>query len=317
MAAPGPVRTVARVIAIEHLTKRFGPAVAVDDLSFTVRPGTVTGFLGPNGAGKSTTLRVLVGLTRPDAGRATIGGRPYAELARPLRTVGTLLDARGAFGGRRARHHLEALAASNALPRARVATVLEAVGLTAAADARVRTFSLGMAQRLGLAAALLGDPEVLVLDEPVNGLDAEGIRWIRDLLRGLAAEGRTVLVSSHLMAEVERTVDHLVVLAAGRLVADAPVAEVLAGGGATVRVATPDPALRGHLEAAGARVRDLAGGAWRVSGCDAAEVGRLAAAHGAVLHELTPERSSLEDAFTALTAGGSAPPAGATPEVRP
>jgi ABC-2 type transport system ATP-binding protein len=217
------------VIEVRELTRRYGRAVAVDALSFDVRPGVVTGFLGPNGSGKSTTMRLILGLDRPDAGRARIGGRPYRELRRPLREVGALLEARAFHPGRSARAHLAALAAGNAIPRSRVDEVLELVGLTAAAGRRAGKFSLGMGQRLGVAAALLGDPAVLLLDEPVNGLDPEGVRWIRGLLMSLAAEGRTVFVSSHLIAEMALTAERLVVIGRGRLLADTTVAELSAG----------------------------------------------------------------------------------------
>ncbi|MFD5556250.1 ABC transporter ATP-binding protein [Streptomyces sp. NPDC127068] len=219
------------MINVRNLAKRYGPRVAVDDLTFTVRPGQVTGFVGPNGAGKSTTLRMVLGLDRPTSGTALIGDRPYRELARPLCHVGALLDAGALHGGRRARHHLLWQAHSNRIPARRVREVLDLVGLGDAGARRAKGFSLGMTQRLGIAGALLGDPPVLILDEPVNGLDPEGVRWIRKLLRGLAAEGRTVLVSSHLMAEMELTADHLLVIGRGRLLADAPLAEVVAAGG--------------------------------------------------------------------------------------
>jgi ABC-2 type transport system ATP-binding protein len=216
------------VIEARGLTKRYGSTVAVDALSFDVRPGMVTGFLGPNGSGKSTTMRLILGLDAPDAGRVRVGGRRYHELRWPLREVGALLEAREFHPGRSARAHLAALAASNAIPRARVGEVLDLVGLTDAAGRRAGRFSLGMAQRLGIAAALLGDPGVLLLDEPVNGLDPEGIRWVRDLLRSLAAEGRTVFVSSHLIGEIARTADHVLVIGRGRLLADTSVAELAA-----------------------------------------------------------------------------------------
>ena len=217
------------MIEARDLTRRFGPTVAVDALSFDVRPGGVTGFLGPNGSGKSTTMRLILGLDRPDSGQVRVGGRRYRELRWPLREVGALLEARAFHPGRSARSHLAALAASNAVPRARVDEVLDLVGLTGVAGRRAGTFSLGMGQRLGVAAALLGDPAVLLLDEPVNGLDPEGVRWIRDLLRSLAAQGRTVFVSSHLISEMALTADRLVVIGQGRLLADTTVAELSAG----------------------------------------------------------------------------------------
>ncbi len=291
------------MIEIRSLTKRYGPVAAVDDLSVTIEPGRVTGFLGPNGAGKSTTLRIALGLVRPTAGTATIAGRPYAELRHPLRRVGALLDARAVHPGRTARHHLEALAVTNGISRARVEEVLGLVGLADRADDRAGGFSLGMGQRLGIAAALLGDPEVLILDEPVNGLDTDGIRWIRAFVRGLASEGRTVLVSSHLMGEVELAADHLVVIGRGRLLADAPVAAVVeraAGAGARVRVASPSVELPGLLEGTGATVTAETGGGWLVEGTAATAIGELAAAHGIVLHRLEPTRSTLEEAYTAM-----------------
>jgi ABC-2 type transport system ATP-binding protein len=217
------------MIEVEHLTKRYGPRTAVDRLSFTVRPGRVTGFLGPNGAGKSTTLRMILALTTPTAGRALVGGRPYRSLRPPLREVGALLDAASVHGGRTAYRHLCWLAASNGLPRSRAAAVLERTGLASVAGRRVHGFSLGMRQRLGIAAALLGDPPALILDEPVNGLDPEGIHWMRTLLTGLAAEGRTVLLSSHLMSEMALTAQHLLVIGGGRLLADAPIADLVGG----------------------------------------------------------------------------------------
>jgi ABC-2 type transport system ATP-binding protein len=294
------------VIEVRGLTKRYGEVVAVDDLTFDVPEGTVTAFLGRNGAGKSTTLRMLLGLDRPTAGTARIGGRAYADLERPLRSVGALLDSSAAHPARTARDHLRWLAASNALPAHRVREVLDLVGLRAAAGRRVRGFSLGMRQRLGIAAALLGDPPVLLLDEPVNGLDAEGIRWLRAFLRGLADEGRTVLVSSHLMGEVAQTADHLLVVGSGRLLADTPLPAFLAEHTARrVRVRTEQPdRLRGLLLAAGATVTgDGDGdGVLRVVGVDAARVGAVAARHGVPLLELGSDGRSLEDAFLELTA---------------
>ncbi|MGY1732411.1 ABC transporter ATP-binding protein [Geodermatophilus sp. SYSU D01045] len=297
------------MIEVRSLTKRYGPVVAVDDLTFDVPPGSVTALLGRNGAGKSTTLRVLLGLDRPTAGTATVAGRAYADLAAPLRTVGALLDSAAAHPGRTARQHLRWLAASNDLPAPRVRAVLDLVDLRAAADRRVRGFSLGMRQRLGVAAALLGDPPVLLLDEPANGLDAEGIRWLRTTLRDLAAEGRTVLLSSHLMGEVARTADRLLVVGRGRLLADTPLDAFLAEHtGRRVRVRTAEPErLRGLLAAAGATVAPADDGALRVAGVDARTVGAVAARHGVPLVELGADGRSLEDAFLALTA-----PAGET-----
>jgi ABC-2 type transport system ATP-binding protein len=289
------------VIELDGLTKRYGERTAVDGLTLTVRPGIVTGFLGPNGSGKTTTLRCLLGLARPTAGTATVLGVPYRELPRPMERVGALVDPRARHPGRTARDHLAALARSNALPARRVDELLDLVGLDAVADDRVRGFSLGMAQRLGIAVALLGDPDVLVLDEPVNGLDPEGIRWVRELLRGLAAEGRTVFVSSHLMSEMEDTADHLVVLGRGRLLADLPMADLL-GAHAVVRVRTPRAVQLGPaLERAGGQVAVEPDGALRVAGIDAAEVGDLAFRVGVPVHELTRLTVSLEAAYLALT----------------
>jgi ABC-2 type transport system ATP-binding protein len=291
-------------IEVRGLTKRYGPNVVVDDLSFTVEPGQVTGFLGPNGAGKSTTMRMIVGLARPTGGTVTVGGHRYADLPVPLTEVGALLDAGAIDGHRTAYDHLLALAVSNGLPRRRVREVLARTGLESVAGKRAGGFSLGMRQRLGIAATLLGDPRVLIFDEPVNGLDPEGIRWIRDFMRGLAAEGRAVLVSSHLMSEMARTADHLVVVGRGRLIADMSMdALVTAGGEGTVLVRTPDPAPFAHrLVGAGAGVREGSASSLIVSGLSSAEIGALAAAQGAVLTELTPQRASLEDAFMELTA---------------
>lgn len=291
------------MIEVHELTKRFGPTVAVDSLSFRAEPGRVTGFLGPNGAGKTTTLRALLGLVEPTSGTASIGGRPFRELADPARTVGAVLEASGFHPGRSGRDHLRVVAATAGIPEARVAEVLEAVGLTGAADGRAGGYSLGMRQRLSLAAALLGDPEVLVLDEPANGLDPQGIRWLREYLRWLAGQGRTVLVSSHVLAEVEHTVDEVVIIAAGRLVVQAPLAEVT-GRLATVLVRSPDAArLTVCLQGRGARVEPAGDGALAVRGIDAAGVGEIAAAEGIVLHELASQGGDLEAAFLALTRG--------------
>jgi ABC-2 type transport system ATP-binding protein len=296
--------TVDRMIEVNRLTKRYGPTTAVDGLSFTVRPGHVTGFLGPNGAGKSTTLRLILGLDAPTAGTATIDGRPFRGRRRGLRDAGALLDATAVPAGRSAAAHLAALARSNGLPASRVAAVLEQVGLAAVAGKRVGDFSLGMKQRLGIAAALLGDPGVLIFDEPVNGLDPEGIRWVRGLFRGLAAEGRTVLVSSHLMSEMEHTADHLIVIGRGQLIADTPVAAFVERGARShVALRTPSPAaLTVALATAGGSVTPGPDGLLEVTGLTAAEVGDLALAAGLALHELAPRRASLEDAFMELTA---------------
>ncbi|MEV1077408.1 ATP-binding cassette domain-containing protein [Streptomyces sp. NPDC050211] len=291
------------MIEARDLTKRYGDRTAVDHLTFTVHPGRVTGFLGPNGAGKSTTMRLVLGLDTLTSGTVTVTGRPYAELPAPLRTVGSLLDAKGVHGGRTAHHHLAGLAASNNLPRRRVAEVLDLTGLSDVAGQRVKGFSLGMAQRLGIAAALLGDPEVLLLDEPVNGLDTEGIRWIRTLLKSLAAQGRTVFLSSHLMSEMELTADHLVVIGRGRLLADTTVRDFIeTNSRAHTLVRSPEPEkLRDLLQAKGATVRLEARGGWRVDGLDAATIGDLARDHGIALHELTSIHSSLEEVYTALS----------------
>ncbi len=292
------------MIVATDLTKRYGDRVAVDGVSFTVRPGHVTGFLGPNGAGKSTTMRMVIGLDRPTSGTVTVDGARYADSPAPLRAVGALLEARALHPGRTARAHLRWMAASNGIPRSRVEEVLGLVGLEAVAGQRVGRFSLGMGQRLGIAAALLGDPPVVVLDEPVNGLDPEGIRWVRTLARDLAAEGRTVLVSSHLMAEMALTADHLVVIGRGRVLADCPTTEFIAEHAASyVKVRTPHAGrLAELLRRAGADVtRD--GDELRVQGADTATTGELAAGAGLALHELGLVTSSLEEAFMTLTAG--------------
>ncbi|TDC52487.1 ATP-binding cassette domain-containing protein [Actinomadura sp. KC345] len=294
------------MIEVCGLTKRYGEVLAVDGLTFTVRPGEVTGFLGPNGAGKSSTMRMILGLDAPTSGTATIGGRPAAAHPVPLKAVGALLDAGAVLPGRSARHHLLALAAGNGLPRSRVRAVLEEVGLADVARRPAGTYSLGMLQRLGIAAALLGDPPVLVFDEPLNGLDPEGILWIRGLMRRAAAEGRAVLMSSHLMSEIELTADHLVIVGRGRLVADTGMADFIAAhSGREVLVRSPQAAEFGRrLAAAGAVVRDGDGGdadAMVVSGFGADEIGALAAAGGVELHQLTPRHTSLERAFMDLT----------------
>ena len=291
------------MIEVEDLTKRYGTKTAVDHLSFQVRPGRVTGFLGPNGAGKSTTMRVILGLDAPTGGRTSILGRPYASLRTPLRRVGSLLDAKGMHGGRTAYNHLLWMSQSNGIARRRVDEVLEMVGLEKVAARRTKGFSLGMGQRLGIACALLGDPEVLLLDEPVNGLDTEGIRWVRDLLKRLAAEGRTVLLSSHLMGEMELTADHLVVIGQGRLIADTSMRKFIEQNSQAVTVVrSPDiDRLEVALERVGGRVRPDARGGWEVSGPDAATIGDVAASRGIPLHELTPRLSSLEDVYTQMT----------------
>ncbi|HEX3214509.1 MAG TPA: ATP-binding cassette domain-containing protein, partial [Actinomycetota bacterium] len=279
---------------------------AVDRVSFRVLPGRVTGFLGPNGAGKSTTMRMILGLDAPSAGGATVNGRPYRELAAPLREVGALLDAGAVHGGRTARAHLRWLARSNRIPGSRADEVLELAGLGQAADRRAKELSLGMGQRLGIAAAMLGDPGVLLLDEPVNGLDTEGITWMRSLLRGLAAEGRTVLVSSHLMGEMELTADHLVVIGQGRLLADTSMRELIRRGSRpSTLVRSPHwERLRPRLAAMGARTEPEEDGRWRVVGPDAAAIGAVAVRHQLELHELSPRRASLEEVYLAMTGNG-------------
>jgi len=289
------------VSAIETvgLTKRYGAVTAVDDLSFSVRDGAVTGFLGPNGAGKTTTLRMILALARPSAGHATVLGRPYAQLDEPARTVGANLEIAGAHPGRKGRDHLRALAAMAGLPASRVDEVLRLVELDDAANRRAGKYSLGMRQRLGLAATLLGDPQVLILDEPANGLDPQGIRWLRDFLRGMAAEGRTVLVSSHVLAEVAQTVDDVVVIHRGRLVDQGPVSRLTAGGHVLVRTPKPDE-LRAALEQAGLTA-SVEGQELLIDADDPARVGDIAFAAGVPLHELTTRATSLEEAFLVLT----------------
>ncbi|MFD0402321.1 ABC transporter ATP-binding protein [Kitasatospora sp. NPDC059811] len=293
------------MIEIERLTKRYGATTAVDQLTFTVRPGTVTGFLGPNGAGKSTTLRMILGLHTPTEGSVTVDGVPFADRPRGLRHVGALLDAQDVHGGRSARAHLSALARGNRIPLRRVDEVLAEVGLGKAAGRRIGGYSLGMKQRLGIAGALLGDPPVLLFDEPLNGLDPEGVLWVRGLFRRLAEEGRTVFVSSHMMAEMEHTADRLVVIGRGRLIADESLAEFSARNAVTsVAVRAPElPSLAEVLRAEGAAVRQAQepDGAV-VTGLPAARIGELALRHGLVLHELATRTSSLESAFMSLTA---------------
>ncbi|WP_412542611.1 ABC transporter ATP-binding protein [Longispora sp. K20-0274] len=290
------------MIVAEHLTKRYGPKVVVDDLSFTVEPGRVTGFLGPNGAGKSTTMRMVLGLDRPTGGRVTVEGKPFTEAAVPLNTVGALLDAKAVHGGRTARNHLRVLASANGIPRARVEEVLDMVGMAETAKKRIKGFSLGMGQRLGIAAALLGDPRTLMFDEPVNGLDPEGIRWIRDFLRARAAEGRAVFVSSHLMSEMQDTADHLIVIGRGRLVADCSMAEFIERSSRNhIRVRTPESVRFGQvLQNTGATV-EPDGDALAVTKLPIEIIGELAARHGVTLHELARRSASLEQAFMELT----------------
>ncbi|HEY1486315.1 MAG TPA: ABC transporter ATP-binding protein [Micromonosporaceae bacterium] len=293
-----------RVIEINQLTKRYGQTTAVRDLTFTVRPGHVTGFLGPNGAGKSTTLRMILGLNAPSSGTVTVNGRPFRDLPRGLRHVGALLDAGDVHGGRTAVAHLAALARSNRIPRERIGAVLREVGLASAARRRIGGFSLGMKQRLGIAAALLGDPPVLVFDEPLNGLDPEGVKWIRELFRSLAAEGRTVFVSSHLMSEMEHTADQLIVIGGGSLIAAESVAEFAArGSGQSVFVRTADTGtLTTLLTGAGGVVRPAGGDLLTVTDLNADRISELAFQHRIQLRELTTNAVSLEDAFMQLTA---------------
>ena len=295
------------MIEARGLVKRYGSTVAVNDLSFCIRPGMVTGFLGPNGAGKTTTMRMILGLDAPTRGSVTVGGRSYRDLPAPMREVGALLDATALHGGRRARDHLLCLARSNGIPRSRVDEVLRIAGLEGVARRRTKGFSLGMSQRLGIASALLGDPAVLIFDEPVNGLDPDGIHWVRTLMRALAAEGRTVLVSSHLMSEMALTADHLLVIGKGRLIADTSVEEfVRSSSQQSVHVRSPKAAeLAARCREAGATVAGPDAGTGpdviEITGMNSAEVGRLAAAHGIALSELIPVRASLEEAFMELT----------------
>ncbi|WP_413451874.1 ATP-binding cassette domain-containing protein [Georgenia phoenicis] len=294
------------MIEVTQLTKRYGATTAVDDLSFTVRPGTVTGFLGPNGAGKSTTIRMVVGLEAPTSGSATVNGQRYAQLRAPLQEVGTMLDGRNAHPGRTALGHLTGLARTHGIGRARVDQVIGLAGLESVARRRVGTFSLGMGQRLGIAAALLGDPATLILDEPVNGLDPDGVLWIRHLLRALAAEGRTVLLSSHLMSELAETASRVVVIGQGRLLADEDIDTLVAATAraGVVRVRATDASALAHaLERRGASVTLEEGRVLEVAGSDAGAVGALAAGLGITLLELSTVSGTLEDAYLGLTAG--------------
>jgi ABC-2 type transport system ATP-binding protein len=319
------------MIEASGLTKRYGATFAVHDLNFAIRPGRVTGFLGPNGAGKTTTMRLILGLDYPTAGTVTVNGRPHPELPSPMHEVGALLEARAVHGGRSAYNHLLCLAQTNGIPRRRVDEVLGVVGLSGVAGKRSRGFSLGMSQRLGIAATLLGDPEILMFDEPVNGLDPEGILWIRNLMRDLAAEGRTVFVSSHLMSEMENTADHLIVIGRGRLIADCSMAEFIArSSGRSVRVRTPQPdaLARAVTAAGGTAVTGATAGAGpedpadgqadlEVRGLTEERVGDLAFASGVRLHHLAASRASLEQAFMELTADSveyhAGPPANRQP----
>lgn len=294
------------VIEVEHLTKQYGPKTAVDDVSFVVRPGSVTGFLGPNGAGKSTTMRMIMGLDRPTAGRATVNGQPYRSFRDPLRQVGALLEAKAVHSGRSAYNHLLSLAATHGIPKSRVHEVIDMTGLDSVAKKRVGGFSLGMGQRLGIAAALLGDPKTLILDEPVNGLDPDGVLWVRQLARRMAADGRTVFLSSHLMSEMAQTADRVVVLGRGKVLADAPIQEFVAaggtdGGGSRVVVRTPGPDQLFQAIGPNASVTPRDDGSFLVVGPDATTVGNIAAQVGVPLHELTPVGASLEEAYMALT----------------
>jgi ABC-2 type transport system ATP-binding protein len=291
------------MIEVQDLTKRYGDTVAVDHLSFQVRPGVVTGFLGPNGAGKSTTMRMILGLDHPTGGEALIDGRPYRSLGQPLRHVGALIESDALHPGRSARNHLRVAARSNGLPLARVDDILDQVGLASVARRRVKTFSLGMRQRLGIAAALLGDPPVLLFDEPVNGLDADGVRWVRHLVRDLAADGRTVLVSSHLLSEMQQTADHLIVIGRGKLIADAGTDEVLGRSARAVRVRVSDAeVLAQALRRAGAEVVRLPDGALQVAGVSTEAIGSAARSVDVAVHELTQLSGSLEEVYLELTA---------------
>lgn len=291
------------LIEVTEVTKRYGQTVAVRDLTFSVKSGIVTGFLGPNGSGKSTTMRLILGLDSPDSGRAVVNGKPYRDHAAPLREVGALLEARSVHTGRSAANHLLALAQTHGIGRARVSELIDMVGLREVAGKRVGGFSLGMGQRLGIASALLGDPHTVMLDEPVNGLDPEGIQWVRNLLKQLAAEGRAVFVSSHLMSEMAQTAEHLIVIGRGQLIADTGVEEFVRGASKqSVRVRSPQLSRLTELAAGpGVTVTALEPSVAEIDGLDSAQVGELAARSGLVLHELTPQKASLEEAFMELT----------------
>jgi ABC-2 type transport system ATP-binding protein len=291
------------LIEARNLSKRYGEKVAVDDLTFTVRPGVVTGFLGPNGAGKSTTMRMILGLDAPTSGTVTVNGKAFAHHDRPLHEAGALLEARAIHTGRSARNHLLVMAATTGISRSRVETVIDMVGLREVADRRAGAFSLGMGQRLGIAAALLGDPKTLILDEPVNGLDPDGIRWIRNLLKDLADEGRTIFLSSHLMSEMALTADHIILVGKGRLLRDQPMSEFIADASSdTVRVRSPQAGeLAERVRVVGAQVARVEGGAIEVQGCTSEQIGTLAAQHHLTLFELTTKTASLEEAYMALT----------------
>ncbi|WP_330453904.1 MULTISPECIES: ATP-binding cassette domain-containing protein [unclassified Streptomyces] len=309
------------MIELDGLTKRFGNKVAVDQLSCVIRPGMVTGFLGPNGAGKSTTMRMMLDLDNPTSGSVRIDGKHYRELSEPLKYIGALLDAKAMHGGRSAYNNLLCLAQSNRIPERRVAEVLDTVGLTAVAKKKSKGFSLGMGQRLGIASALLGDPEILMFDEPVNGLDPEGIHWIRNLMKTLASQGRTIFVSSHLMSEMALTADHLIVIGQGRLLADTSMADFIHENSRSyVRLRSPQQErLRDVLHQEGVVAIEAAGGTLEVDGATTEDLGELAARHSIVLHELSAQRASLEEAFMQMTAGSveyhahSEPAGGAPP----
>ena len=296
------------MIEVENLTKRFRKTVAVDDLSFKIREGAITGFLGPNGAGKTTTLRVILGLVHPTAGKATVMGRLYRQLESPTQQVGAVLEASDFHPGRSGRNHLRVLAAATGIPRSRVEEVLEVVDLQGAAGRRAGGYSLGMRQRLSLAGALLGDPGILVLDEPANGLDPQGIRWLREFLRSLAAEGRTIFISSHVLAELEQIVDEVVIIHRGKFVVQASTAELVARAAGGIRARSPQAdQLRAALEQAGVKVASSEGDLLTLADATTAQVGEIAAAKGIVLHELVAESSSLEEAFLDLTSQDEAP----------
>jgi ABC-2 type transport system ATP-binding protein len=296
------------LIEVANLTKRFRKTVAVDDLSFKVREGAITGFLGPNGAGKTTTLRVILGLVHPTAGQATVMGRLYRQLESPTQQVGAVLEATDFHPGRSGRNHLRVLAAATGIPRSRVEEVLQVVDLQGPAGRRAGGYSLGMRQRLSLAGALLGDPRILVLDEPANGLDPQGIRWLREFLRSLAAEGRTIFISSHVLAEVEQIVDEVVIIHRGKFVVQATTAELVARAAGGIRARSPQvDQLRAALEEAGVKVASSEGDLLTLAGATTAQVGEIAAAKGIVLHELVAESSTLEEAFLDLTSQEAAP----------
>jgi len=296
------------LIEVESLTKRFRKTVAVDDLSFKIREGAITGFLGPNGAGKTTTLRVILGLVHPTAGKATVMGRLYRQLESPTQQVGAVLEASDFHPGRSGRNHLRVLAAATGIPRSRVEEILEVVDLQGAAGRRAGGYSLGMRQRLSLAGALLGDPGILVLDEPANGLDPQGIRWLREFLRSLAAEGRTIFISSHVLAELEQIVDEVVIIHRGKFVVQASTAELVARAAGGIRARSPQAdQLRAALEQAGVKVASSEGDLLTLADTTTAQVGEIAAAKGIVLHELVAESSSLEEAFLDLTSQDEAP----------